>query len=195
MVQHASVSTDALRLIRRRLCRYRVLRLSTPHLPVLSSAPTNGFMPSKKCSWCLSLVRCEKLPGKRWRFTYRCRTITTSGRASVSSMKTWMAGAAIGLPRPVPVQDRQGRPQDRDLGAADKLAQRSRHDHRVWGEREARKNGARQPSPSRTRTRRRNGTVEGGLHRPHRRITRIILARERPDVVRCCTHIARGAEE
>lgn len=48
MVQHASASTDAFRLIRRRLCRYRVLRLSTPHLPVLSSAPTNGFVPSKK---------------------------------------------------------------------------------------------------------------------------------------------------
>jgi hypothetical protein len=37
--------------------------------------------------------------------------------------------------------------------------------------------------------------VEGGLHRPHRRIARIILARERPDVVRCGTHVARGAKE
>ena len=37
--------------------------------------------------------------------------------------------------------------------------------------------------------------VEGGLHRPHRRITRIILAREWPDVVRRRTRVARGAEE
>ena len=39
---------------------------------------------------------------------------------------------------PYRVQDRQGRAQDRNPGAADKLAQRSRHHHRVWGEREAR---------------------------------------------------------
>jgi len=37
--------------------------------------------------------------------------------------------------------------------------------------------------------------VEGGLHRPHGRLARIILARERPGVVRCGTHVARGAEE
>ena len=55
---------------------------------MLSSAPTNGFMPSKKGSWCLSLARREKLAGKRWRFTYVARTallIRTYGD------KTWLA--------------------------------------------------------------------------------------------------------
>jgi hypothetical protein len=86
MLQHASASTDAFRLIRRRLCR--VLRLSTPHLPVLSSAPTNGFMPSKKGSWCLSLARREKLAGKRWRFRYVARTALF---IRAYGDKTWLA--------------------------------------------------------------------------------------------------------
>ena len=86
MLQHASASTDAFRLIRRRLCR--VLRLSTPHLPVLSSAPTNGFMPSRKCSWCLSLARREKLAGERWRFTYVARTALL---IRAYGDKTWLA--------------------------------------------------------------------------------------------------------
>jgi len=37
--------------------------------------------------------------------------------------------------------------------------------------------------------------VEGDLHRSHGRFARIIFARERPDVVRCGTHVARSAEE
>ena len=51
---------------------------------------------------------------------------------------------------PYRVQDRKSRPQDRDFGAADKLAQRTRHYHRVRGEREARIMVLAKPSPSRS---------------------------------------------
>jgi len=91
--------------------------------------------------------------------------------------------------------DRQGRSQDRDLGAADDLAQRTRHDHRVRGEREARIMVLGNGLPVEAELVGATKLVEGGLHRPSARITRIILARERPDVVRCGADVARGAEE
>ena len=92
-------------------------------------------------------------------------------------------------------EDRKGRPQDRDPGTADKLAQRTRHDHRVRGQREARIMVLRDRHPVEAELIGATELVEGGLHRPHRRVARIILARERPDVVRCRPHVARGAEE
>jgi len=91
--------------------------------------------------------------------------------------------------------DRQGRSQDRDLGAADDLAQRTRHDHRVWGQREARIMVLGNRHPVEAEFVGATELIEGGLHRPHGRIPRIIFARERPDVVGCGTHVARGAEE
>jgi len=93
------------------------------------------------------------------------------------------------------VQDRQRRPQDRDLGTADDLAQRTRHDHRVWGQREARIMVLGNRHPVEAEFVGATELIEGGLHRPHGRIPRIIFARERPDVVGCGTHVARGAEE
>src|SRR5262249_6645284 len=89
----------------------------------------------------------------------------------------------------------RGRPHTPIFGPPANRAHAPAQDLRVGGEREARIMVLGNRYPVKAELVGATELVKGGLHRPYRRLARIILTRERPDVVRRRTDVTRGAEE